>query len=478
MIRDVKIILKNVVLVIGSALFPATRWASRTGVTASRRLQDRYGILLHSGGVRYRPFKGIRLERVGVSVYGLKIEIARVRLRCRCNPLRFLFGWWMRGWGQMKLLGFVGEVRLHHPTLIPIPLVISDLQWTMVSKRVKSKPVIEMSFEGRLCELSFAGGVAWKRGDVDSVQGENDTIHTALRLLPFEALHFIRSFPFSISPALADMRSEGSLSFDALFKLELGKEWGHTFKAHLSRQDFAVRSMGQLDLSYLRSPFVHTVREDGRSVKMISLIEGHADFVPLKDIAGAFIQTILRTEDRRFYSHKGFDEKFFGYAIRDNIHDRKIGRGASTITMQLARNLFLHHRKDMFRKLEEMVLAWLMEEVYVIPKDRLLEIYLNIIEWGPNVYGIKAASSFYFGKIPAALTVTESLVLSYIVPRPKYFMDALESGSPRLTEGLRKHTRKFARVLRKNGAITEEEYETRGTHVRFACHATVIDLRK
>ena len=469
MIAVVKNILKDIALVIVAGLLPAARGTSKLGANAFRRLQNGYGILLQIGRVNCRPFNGIQLERVLVNVYGVKIEIVMAGCRCRCNLLRFLYGWWVRGWGPMKLTIDVPSVCLHHPVLIPIPLEISDLHWTMVCKREHAMPVIEVSFEGRVRALNFSGGAVWKGGD---------GIQTSFRLLPFEALHFIRSFPFSISPALADMRSEGRLSFETVFTLEPGEVWGHTFEANLFRQDFVIKEMGQLDLSYLNRPFVHTVREGGQKIKCISLMEGHEDFVPLGDVAGIFIQTILRTEDSRFYSHKGFDEKLFGYAVRDNIRDRKIGRGASTITMQLARNLFLHHRKDIFRKMEEMVIAWLMEEIYVIPKNRLLEIYLNIIEMGPEVYGIKAASSFYFAKTPADLTVTESLVLSYIVPRPKYFLDALASGSPRLTEGLRKHTRRFARLLRKHGAITEEEFETREEQIRFACHPAVIDLRR
>jgi membrane peptidoglycan carboxypeptidase len=234
--------------------------------------------------------------------------------------------------------------------------------------------------------------------------------------------------------------------------------------------------MGEFDLSYLRQPFVHIVREEGQPVKTITLTEGHEDFTRLDAVSGNFIKTVIRTEDPRFYRHKGLDERSFGYAILENIRDKKISRGGSTITMQLARNLFLHHRKDLGRKLEEIVLAWLMEAIYEIPKNRMLEIYLNIIEFGPGLYGIKEASYFYFSKAPSELTLTESLVLSYIIPRPKHFIGALRSGSPILTERLGKHTRSVALVLKRKGMITEEEFMNREDHVRFACHPTVISL--
>src|SRR5206468_9824668 len=106
---------------------------------------------------------------------------------------------------------------------------------------------------------------------------------------------------------------------------------------------------------------------------------------------------VIICEDPNFYEHKGIDDYAIQLAILHNFKLRKFSRGASTITMQLVRNLFLGHHKNISRKLEEFIIAWLLEKHASLKKERILEIYLNIIEFGYNVYGISEASLYYFG---------------------------------------------------------------------------------
>src|SRR5690606_36724804 len=106
-------------------------------------------------------------------------------------------------------------------------------------------------------------------------------------------------------------------------------------------------------------------------------------------------------------------------SIATNVKERAFKRAASTISMQLVKNVFLNRNKTMLRKFEEILLVWLMESSGQVSKDRIFEVYLNVIEWGKNVYGIHEASSYNFGIIPAQLNIGESLILSSIIPRPK-----------------------------------------------------------
>jgi membrane peptidoglycan carboxypeptidase len=94
--------------------------------------------------------------------------------------------------------------------------------------------------------------------------------------------------------------------------------------------------------------------------------------------------------------------------------------------MQLIKNVFLTREKTMARKLEEILLVYMLENNYIVSKERMFEVYLNLIEWGPNVYGIGEASRFYFQKSPAELTLNEALYLASIVPSPKGFMYKFE----------------------------------------------------
>src|SRR5690606_33858207 len=108
------------------------------------------------------------------------------------------------------------------------------------------------------------------------------------------------------------------------------------------------------------------------------------NFLSLNEIPTYLRKLIALTEDPNFYKHNGIDSYFVGVAIVKNIINKKFVKGASTITMQLAKNLFLTNKKSPVRKFEEVVLAWLMENSFNLSKNRILEIYLNIIEFGEN----------------------------------------------------------------------------------------------
>jgi membrane peptidoglycan carboxypeptidase len=145
-------------------------------------------------------------------------------------------------------------------------------------------------------------------------------------------------------------------------------------------------------------------------------------FTPLEQISPFLRNCILTTEDPSFFYHRGFVTEAFRQSIAKNIRTGKFKRGASTISMQLMKNVFLSREKTMSRKLEEIVLVYILENNRIVSKERMYEVYLNIIEWGPNVYGIGEAARFYFQKSPDKLTLSESMFLATLVPSPKKFM--------------------------------------------------------
>eukprot|EP01137_Pigoraptor_chileana_P020547 Opistho-2@83041 len=136
---------------------------------------------------------------------------------------------------------------------------------------------------------------------------------------------------------------------------------------------------------------------------------------------------VLTSEDPSFYSHRGFINEAFKESIAKNIKTRKFSRGASTISMQLVKNIFLTREKTLSRKLEEILLVYILENNHISSKERMLEVYFNIIEWGPNIYGIGEASQFYFQKRASDLNLNECLFLAIIIPSPKKFMYRLEN---------------------------------------------------
>lgn len=139
-------------------------------------------------------------------------------------------------------------------------------------------------------------------------------------------------------------------------------------------------------------------------------------WVPLSEISPYLIKAVLIAEDDRFYFHEGFDIEGIKEAIRKDLKRGKFVAGGSTITQQLAKNLFLTPEKTLTRKLKEAILTWKLERT--LPKKRILELYLNVIEWGPGVFGAEAAANYYYGKSAKELTPEEAARLAVILPNP------------------------------------------------------------
>ena len=139
-------------------------------------------------------------------------------------------------------------------------------------------------------------------------------------------------------------------------------------------------------------------------------------WTPLAAISPAVVLCVVRAEDAKFFQHDGFDWDQVQDSFETDLEQGKFKRGGSTITMQLARNLFLWRQKSLARKAFEVYVTWRLE--HTLTKKRILELYLNAAEWGPGIYGIGEASRHYYGKPPGALTLGESAMLAAILPSP------------------------------------------------------------
>ena len=142
-------------------------------------------------------------------------------------------------------------------------------------------------------------------------------------------------------------------------------------------------------------------------------------WTPYGAIPSALKKAVVASEDANFYSHDGVDYVAIGEAIKADWRKGKFVHGGSTITQQLAKNLFLTREKTLIRKVKELVLARRLDDT--LSKSRILELYLNVVELGPMVYGIGHAARYYFGKPPSALTVRECAFLAAMLPGPKVY---------------------------------------------------------
>jgi membrane peptidoglycan carboxypeptidase len=142
-----------------------------------------------------------------------------------------------------------------------------------------------------------------------------------------------------------------------------------------------------------------------------------SDFTPLESISPLVVCSIVRAEDRRFFRHDGVDWRAFRGAVREGVKAGEIRTGGSSIPMQLARNLFLSRSRTFTRKGRELALAPRLVER--LGRHRVLELYLNIAEWAPCVYGVTAASRYWFGRDPWQLDLFQATLLAVLLPRPQ-----------------------------------------------------------
>jgi len=130
-------------------------------------------------------------------------------------------------------------------------------------------------------------------------------------------------------------------------------------------------------------------------------------------------RAVIAAEDAKFMEHKGFDYKAIQIAFKRNLSKRKIVAGGSTISQQLAKNLFLSTEKTPWRKIEEAIITLMLENV--MTKRRILEIYLNIIEWGDNIFGAKAAALYYYNISTSSLSAKQSSRLAAMISNPRFY---------------------------------------------------------
>lgn len=142
-------------------------------------------------------------------------------------------------------------------------------------------------------------------------------------------------------------------------------------------------------------------------------------WTPLARISPYLIKAVLIAEDDKFWRHEGFDYEAIKKAVEKDIKAKKFKLGGSTISQQLAKNLYLSPSKNLFRKAAEVLITWRMEQV--LPKKRILELYLNVVEWGEGIFGAEAASEHYFGKPSSDLSPEEAARLAAVLPNPRKY---------------------------------------------------------
>jgi penicillin-binding protein 1A len=204
----------------------------------------------------------------------------------------------------------------------------------------------------------------------------------------------------------------------------------------------------------LRGPFVHRPEVERGAARPITLGPSNPDFVPLAELPPYVVRAVTTAEDAGFYGHEGFDFEELKNAFAQGARAGRVVRGGSTITQQLAKNLWLSREKTLARKVREAVLTIALEAT--VPKSRLLEIYLNVAEWGPGLWGIGPAARHWFGKDARALTPREAVFLASVIPNPVRYHVLWERGDT--TEAWDQRVNELLLKMSEQGALPEDAF--------------------
>jgi len=237
-----------------------------------------------------------------------------------------------------------------------------------------------------------------------------------------DAQAVLDAFPQGLFESLDGLKVKGKVKYDLNFYLDSKNPDSLKFSSSLTPNGFKILKWGKTNLQKINETFIYTPYEYGKPMRDIVIGPSNPNFTPLGQISSNYKNALLTAEDPSFFSHKGFVEESIRKSFVINYKEKKFVRGGSTISMQLVKNVFLSRQKTLSRKAEEILIVWLIENNRLISKERMLEVYFNIIEMGKNIYGIGEASHQYFGKSPASLTIGEGIFLANIVPRPKIAM--------------------------------------------------------
>lgn len=185
----------------------------------------------------------------------------------------------------------------------------------------------------------------------------------------------------------------------------------------------------------------------------VSFCKDSPRYITNKNIPHFFKRALLASEDGSFYRHHGFDFDALKISYEKNLKEGRFKSGGSTLTQQLAKNLFLSQEKSIGRKAKEVLLTLQLEQK--LTKDQILETYVNVVEFAPNVFGLNSATAYYFKKNPKSLTPSESLFLTTLLPSPKKFVRSKASGQIGPFHG--QQIKKIGRILWKQKALSDEQ---------------------
>ncbi|HEY1549114.1 MAG TPA: biosynthetic peptidoglycan transglycosylase, partial [Kofleriaceae bacterium] len=289
------------------------------------------------------------------------------------------------------------------------------------------------------------------------MRGPHGIQHVEARLVipPINCQRMLDAFPVEMVPYMNGYKLRGVFDVDIHTTIDWGDLDSLDLGGHVALDNCKVVDEPADSPKRLKDEFEQYVETEKGEWQSFVVGPSNPDFVALPDVSPYLLKSLQSTEDFNFYKHHGFIPTEFRTALINNLKHEKFVQGASSITMQMVKNVLLYREKTLARKLQELFLTWHVE--HTLDKDRIFEIYVNVIEFGPSLYGIGPAAHYYFGKAAKDLNPTESAFFSSILPDPKGRSEQFCRGEiTKWTETKIEHI--LANELHRK-QLTQEEYD-------------------
>lgn len=354
-----------------------------------------------------------------------------------------------------QTLGVDGEGRLKNLSLRSAALADEPIAGLDLAWRAKGQAKLDGSrLVAEDAEIDLGAMRLIARGEYEHTAASHRVRGSfEVPLTPCQSL--LDSVPKGIVAKLHGMRLAGSFGIKGKIRFDTAN-LDRTFSLDwdLSNTCRVVEMPRELSVDQFKRAFRRLVYGPGGQRVEIESGPGTPEWVPYEDISPFMEVAVLTTEDSGFHRHHGFDHEAIKNSIRENLRKMRFVRGASTVSMQLAKNLYLERTKSVARKLQETLLTMYLEQE--LTKEQIMELYLNVVEFGPLVYGIGAAARHYFNTTPAQLSLGQALYIASILPNPnvQHF-----SKTGEVTPGWSEYLRKLMQIAHKRRRISDEELE-------------------
>ena len=301
--------------------------------------------------------------------------------------------------GRLSIEVDIPEIQIEHPLLATKALVFQQGLVRLEGDRLGKSLQGSLSVDGVECDLRIERDK--RKLNADLVLPPSPLAELLVPLRP-------------VIPELKKAEIEGSVSAQAQLQWP-AMTWGGDFHMESIKVRGAVPQLQALR----RGPLQHRILDEEGDPVLRETGEGSADWTVLRNIASPMRHAVIAAEDIRFTEHAGYDMEAIREALHANQEAGKVLRGGSSLSQQLAKNLFLDGQRTLVRKIRELLIAVELDQF--LGKGRILELYLNLVEWGPGIYGIGAASERYFMRRPSQLQPHEAAFLAAILPSPRRF---------------------------------------------------------